>query len=126
MKSIKNHPRDAMIVGLVVTLLLLLLFGTSLIGSIIENGAEGLKEIRRSLFHWHDDPTGFFFSYLIGYAVIWWKPLWGSVVILIACILVMVINRDNAGFLIFALPPMAVSILYLRHWIDARKKTHKI
>jgi len=74
------------------------------------------------LVHWEEDPTGFFFTYIIGYAIIWWKPLWGAVIIMTGSLLSAVINFDNPGFLIFAIPTFAVGILYLISWIDERKR----
>ena len=121
MKDEKNISLWAKIVGIVVTLLMLLLFGTKLIGSIVEKGFSELLEIPKAFVTWHDNPIGFFFTYLIGYTIIWWKPLWGSVIILIGGLLFLAFNLQNTAVLIFILPTYLVAMLYLLYWDEKRK-----
>jgi len=125
MNSKSSLSQVAKIYGIIITSLMVLIFGTKLIGTLIENGVGQLKEIANATIHWYDDPTGFFLSYLIGYATVWWKPLWGSVIIVVACLLVTVINIDNIGFIIFALLAFIVGILYIASWYDIRKRNKK-
>ena len=128
MKRKNNDPkknkeffyRFSLISGLVITFLMLLTFGTKLIGAIIDKGAGELKEIACACGDWYDDPTGFFLTYVIGYALCWWKPLFGSLVIIAGSLLVTVINIDNSGFLIFAGPAFLVGFLYLLSWHESR------
>jgi len=100
---------------------MLLIFGSALILSLIENWPGEFKEILQALVKWYDDPTGFFFTFLIGYIVIWWKPLYGSLIIMLGSILIFVINIDNPGFLIFAVPTFLVGFFYLEPWYNLRK-----
>jgi hypothetical protein len=111
----------ATIYGIVVTSLMLLIFGSKLAGSLLKDFIGESKEIMNALFDWYDDPTGFFLAYLIGYAVVVWKPFWGSLIILLASIFVTVINRDNLGFLIFAIPAFLVGVFYILYWIESKK-----
>jgi hypothetical protein len=122
MKSNRGFSFVAMIIGIIVTSLMLLIFGGTLIGDIIEKGSGEFKEIARALVHWYDDPTGFFFAYLIGYAIVWWKPLWGALIIMAGSLLWTIINIDNTGNLIFTLPTFAVGFFYLISWNDKRKR----
>jgi hypothetical protein len=122
MKSKRNFPFVPQIYGIIVTSIMLLLFGTSLIMSIIENGKGELTEIIKALVKWYDDPTGFFVSYIIGYAIVWWKPMPGSVIIMLASLLVTVININNLGFLMFAVPTFLVGFFYIESWYIIRKK----
>jgi hypothetical protein len=122
MSSKSVLSRVAIIYGIVVTLFFCLIFGTKLISLLIENGIGELKEIAKALIHWYDDPTAFFFSYIIGYAIVWWKPLWGSIIIIAGSLLVFIINFDNMGFLIFALLAFTVGFLYIMSWYDIRKR----
>jgi hypothetical protein len=124
MNSNSSLSKATKIVGIIITSLMLLIFGTKLIGSIIENGIEEFKEIVYALTHWYDDPTGFFFAYLIGYAIVWWKPLWGSIIIIMGSLLAIFTNIDNMGFLIFALPTFVVGILYIASWYEIRKRNN--
>jgi len=122
MKSKSTLSKGAMIYGIVLTSLMFLAFGSKLIVSLVENGVEELKEMARALIHWHDDPTAFFIFYIIGYAVVWWKDLWGSIIIMVVSLLVILINIDNGGFILFGLPTFAVGLLYFLTWYERRKK----
>jgi hypothetical protein len=126
MKSKRGFSLFAIIYGVVVTLLMVLIFGGKLIGEIIEKGTGEFKEIARALVHWEEDPTGFFFTYIIGYAIIWWKPLWGAVIIMTGSLLSVVINIINPGFLIFTIPTFAVGLFYMISWLDKRKEIRKV
>lgn len=121
MKAKDSFSKVPIIVGIIITVLMVFIFGTKLIGSIIDNGPEQIKVITIALIHWYDDPTGFFLFYLIGYSIVWWKPLWGSLIIIVVSILITVINIDNLGMLIFSLPTFSVGFLYLVRWNDTRK-----
>jgi hypothetical protein len=121
MKSNRGFSFVAKIYGIIVTSLMLLIFGIQLIGDLIEKGTGGMKEIATALVHWNDDPTGFFFIYIIGYAIIWWKPLLGAAIIMTGSIISSVININNLGFLIFTVPTFVVGFFYLISWYDKRK-----
>ena len=57
MKSKRGFSLFALIYGIVVTLLMLLIFGGQLIGDLNKNGTGEFKEIASALVHWYDDPT---------------------------------------------------------------------
>lgn len=117
----KLLSQSATIIGIIVTAFFLLAFGPKLIGLIIENGMDGAKQIGSELINWYDTPTGFFFTYFIGYIAIWRNKLYGALIILIACLLVTLINIDNPRWVIFTLPAAAVGILYLILWNRTRR-----
>jgi hypothetical protein len=110
-----------LIFGIIITLLMLLIFGSTLILALIENWPGELKEISAALLKWYDDPTGFFFAYVTGYIIVWYKPLLGSAIIMLGSILIFVINIDNPGFLIFAVPTFLVGFFYMESWYLIRK-----
>lgn len=118
MKSKKILNYVSMIYGIIVTLLLLLALVPKIIGKFIEEGFEYLIEIPKAFVSW-DDPTAFFFTYIIGYAVIWWKPLWGSLIIIFGSIFYVLISGID-GPPIFAIPTFLVGLFYLIYWIVAR------
>jgi hypothetical protein len=111
----------ARIYGMVITALMLLIFGGKIIGEFVEKGIGEFRFLARDAFHWYDNPTGFFFTYVAGYILVWWRPLWGALFIIGGSILVTVVNIDNRGFLIFALPTIMVGIFYLLTWYYQRK-----
>ena len=52
-----------LIYGIIITSLMLLIFGSTLFFSLLENWPGEIKEILQALVKWYDDPTGFFFTY---------------------------------------------------------------
>ena len=119
MKTNKILKYVSMIYGILVTSLMLLIFGVLIIEKLIEEGSKYLIEISKSLVNWGDDPTGFFFAYIIGYAVIWWKPFGGSLIIIFVSISYVLISGID-GPPIFAIPTFLVGLSYLIYLIVLR------
>jgi hypothetical protein len=114
----------AMAYGILITLFVLVAFGPKFVGLFAEQGFSCLKEIGLSFIYWYDDPTAFFLLYLIGYALIWWKPQWGALVIALAGLVFLGFNlRNYLFFLIFILPTLLVALLYFIDWMKRRKRT---
>jgi len=126
MKTKRGFLLFTIIYGIIVTVLMIIVFGGYIIGDIIKGGIGALKEIPPALVHWHDDPTGFFFTYLSGYAIVWWKRLAGAFIIMVVSLIWTIINIDNTGNLLFTLPTFAVGFFYLISWLDKRKETKNI
>jgi hypothetical protein len=111
-------PIVSKIYGILITSLMLIAFTPKLFGSAAELG-----KIPEHLFKWYDNPTGFFFTYILGYVIIWWKPLWGSIIIIAGGLLFFISNPNNGMFLlIFIIPTFLVSILYIWNWYYTYKK----
>jgi hypothetical protein len=111
----------SMIFGIVITCLLLFVFAPKIIGKIIEEGFSWLFEMPGSFSELWDNPMAFILIYLIGYVVVWWKPLWGSLIIMIVSVYY-VPASGTLGSLIFALPTFLVGLFYLVYFIMTRKK----
>ena len=94
----------SMIFGIIVTLFMLVAFGPKFLESLKEDGLVYLLEVPKAFADWYDNPIAFFFTYFIGYAIIWWKALWGSVIIIIGDILFLIFNIQNMGTFIFIIP----------------------
>jgi hypothetical protein len=119
MKSDKTYRSLSMLTGLIVTFLFLLIAGPKLIKSVIKSDP---WQIPKTFMDWHDDPTAFFLTYFIGYAIIWWKPLWGSMIIITGCSLYFFFNLDTMATLMFIIPAMIVAVFYILYWKDIRTK----
>ncbi len=102
--------------GIIFTLFMLLAIGSKM---FIVNGRQFLNELPESLSN-PLDPTLYFFIYIIGYAVIWWKPLWGSIIIIAASIFYVTVAGVD-GPPIFAAPGFLVGALYLINWFVVRR-----
>ncbi len=120
-KKILNYVSIAL--GIIVTLLMLIGFGPKFVGLIADEGISYLFEVPKAFANWYDDPTAFFITYFIGYAIIWWKPIWGSVIILLGDILFFAFNSQNMGIFIFIIPTMLVAVFYILYWIEKNKES---
>jgi len=103
----------SMIYGIIVTSLMSLVFGPKIIGLIHEEGIKYFIEIPQAFVNWYDNPTAFFFTYLIGYGIIFWNPIKGSAIIIIGDFLFFVFNSQNMGTFIFIIPTFFVAFLYI-------------
>lgn len=60
--------------------------------------------------------TAMFVTFMIGYAIGWWRILWGGIIIILAAFLVsapFIIIQRNYASLIFGLPEFALGTLYV-------------
>ena len=121
MKTKNAFKKLSLIYGIVVTLLFLLVFGPKFIGEFIKSGVAYLIEIPKTFAHWDESPTAFFITYLVGYAVLWWKPLWGSIIIMFFSVFYVLIAGVH-GPPILAIPTFLVGLFYLLYWNVLRKK----
>jgi hypothetical protein len=118
MKKEKILSRLSLIYGIIITLLILFAFGPKLFGSM-----DSVLKIPKDIFNWNDNPTGFFFVYMIGYLIVWRNPLLGSVIIMLGSLIFFIFNPHNTMFLmIFLLPTFLVAIFYLWHRSVLRSK----
>ena len=127
MKS-KSKPKSklhllSIVWGIIFSVFMFLTIGVKIIGGIFEEGRLFLNELLES-FSNPLDPTLYFFTYIIGYVVIWWKPLWGSIIIITASIYYVIVG-GLGGPPIFAAPGFLVGALYMAYWlIEGRKQTN--
>ena len=105
--------------GVIVTLFMLLSVGAIMLISIIEDSRKFFNELPGSFSNWQN-PTLYFFIYIIGYVVIWWKPLWGSIIIITGSIFYVTVAGVD-GPPIFAAPGFLVGALYLINWFVVRR-----
>ena len=119
MKSKSKLHLLSIVWGIIFSVFMFLTIGTKIIIEIFEDGPGSLKGLPESFVTW-DDPGPYFLTYIIGYAVILWKPLWGSIIIMAASIYyVMIAGVDGPP--IFAAPGFLVGALYLANWFVVRR-----
>ncbi len=112
----------AIIVGILVTAFMLMAFGPKFVEMLGKEGMAYLLEVPKAFMDWYDDPVAFFVTYFIGYAIIWWRPLLGAIVILLGGVIWFAFNSQNMGTFIFIGPTFLVALLYILNWNVARKK----
>jgi len=64
-----------------------------------------------------------FATFMAGYAVGWWRVLWGGLLIILAACIVSIpfVIQGNYGSLIFGIPQFVIGVLYVvLHRIDNR------
>lgn len=114
MKVKSNLHRIAVIWGILFTTFLLLSVGSKIIMAIFENPGMFVSQFQQSIID-PIDPSLFFYTYILGYILIWWKPLWGAVIIILISIYYVAVAGFD-GPPIFAAPGFVVGVLYLTDW----------
>ena len=109
--------------GIVFTSLILLTIGVHMIIGITEDSRKFFNELTGAFSSW-ENPIVYFFIYIIGYVVIWWKPLWGSIIIITGSIFYVTMAGID-GPPIFAAPGFLVGALYLINWFVVRRNQTK-
>ena len=120
MKSKSSFSKWTMIVGIIFTLILI-------IQPVLDIPRE-LKASNNSFFNYF--LTDFFYNsylnpnhgvliYLVGYAIVWWKKLWGSIIILIVSIMGFVFSEygDIRFMYVFV---FLVGFLNIMNWNEER------
>lgn len=102
--------------GIIVSAILLLIIALEIGGLTTEKVLDGAREVGHHLVNWYDNPTGFFITYFLGYGIVWWRTLLGSLIVIVASILATLVNWDNPGWFIFTLPIFLVGLLYGIYW----------
>ena len=108
------------IVGIVITAWILFLISIELSRDL----KEGIGGLFNNFFTNHSypykDPNVLIMLYLVGYAVVWWKKLWGTVIIAIASIFGIIFSEAGDIQFHFMLT-FVVGFLYFLNWIFERK-----
>ena len=120
-KPLSKLHHLAILWGIMVSAFLFLVIGGKIIAGFFGDG-HGTMKVSLESFVTCNNPGPYFIIYMIGYAVIWWKPLWGSIIIMAASIYYVIIAGVD-GPQIFAAPGFIVGALYMAYWLfEGRKK----
>lgn len=109
--------------GIMVSAFLFLVIGGKIIAGFFGDGHGTMKVSLESFVTW-DDPGPYFLIYITGYAFIWWKPLWGSIIIMAASVYYVIIAGVD-GPPIFAAPGFIVGALYMAYWFFEKRNQTK-
>ena len=124
MKS-KRKPKSklhllSIVWGILFSVFIFLTLGIKVIGGFFDDGPGTTKLSWESFVTW-DDPGPYFITYAIGYLIVLWKPLWGSIIIMAASIYIVILQGFD-GPPIFAVPGFLVGALYFTYWFVERRK----
>ena len=120
MKKKDSSPLVIKIVGIIITAWILFL----VVYELIKEGFESFFNNLTNLFthsYPYIDPNVLIWIYLVGYAIVWWKKLWGTVIIIIVSILGIIVSKAGDVQFHFMLT-FLVGFLYFLYWNDERKR----
>ena len=110
------------IFGIIITAWITFLVAIELIKALNE-GIESFFYNSTILTHSYPyiDPNALILIYLVGYAIVWWKKLWGTVIIIIVSIFGIIFSQAGDIRFHFILT-FLVGFLYFVNWNDERRK----
>ena len=127
MKSVNSFLFWTRIVGIVITAWIIFLVAYDLIKEL-KDGIENLFNNLTNLFthaYPYTDPDVLIWIYLVGYAIVWWKQLWGTIIIIIVSILGIIFSEAGDVQFHFMLT-FLVGFLYFLDWYDKRKRKNAV
>ena len=111
------------IIGIVITALIILAVAIDLIREHKEGSEHFVNYLTNMFirFYSYKNPPALYMIYLVGYAIVWWKSLWGSIIIITVSIIGYIFSEYGdvrfSYILIFV-----VGLLYFLYWHDKRKR----
>jgi hypothetical protein len=129
MKKKDSSPLVIKIIGIIITAWIAFLVTFELIKALKRNAIESFFYDTSNIY---TDPNTLILIYLVGYAIVWWKKLWGTVIIIIVSILGIIVSQAGDVQFHFMLTQFhfmltfLVGILYFLYWNDERKKKKKL
>jgi hypothetical protein len=120
-------PLVTKIVGIIITAWILFLVAFEVIKELnkgIESFFNSFSDLFTRRFP-YIDPNVLIWIYLVGYAIAWWKKLWGSVIIIIVCIYGIIISEAGDirfHFMLTFLVGFLYFVLYFVNRYNERKR----
>jgi hypothetical protein len=114
--------RWTMIVGIILTLILIIQPLFDLPRELKASNSSFFNYLLTdSFYNSYLNPNVGVLMYLVGYAFVWWKKLWGSIIILTVSILGFIFSEygDIRFLYVFA---FLVGFLYFMNWYEERKR----
>ena len=122
MKSKNSFLLITKIVGIICTMILIIQPVLDIPRELKASNSNFFNYLLTNLFYnSYLNPNAGVLMYLVGYAIVWWKKLWGSIIILTVSIMGFVFSEygDIRFMYVFA---FLVGFLYIMNWNDERKR----
>ena len=122
MKSKNSFLLITKIVGVICTMILLIQPVLDIPRELKASNSNFFNYLLTDLFYnSYLNPNHGVLIYLVGYAIVWWKKLWGSIIILTISIMGFAFSEygDIRFMYVFA---FLVGFLYIMNWNDERKR----
>ena len=111
-----------MIVGVMFTMILIIQLLFDLLRELKASNSSFFNYLLTdSFYNSYLNPNIGVLMYLVGYAIVWWKKLWGSIIILVVSIMGFIFSEysDIRFLYVFA---FLVGVLYILSWNEERKR----
>ena len=122
MKSKNSFLLITKIVGVICTMILLIQPVLDIPRELKASNSNFFNYLLTDLFYnSYLNPNHGVLIYLVGYAIVWWKKLWGSIIILTISIMGFAFSEygDIRFMYVFV---FLVGFLYIMNWYDERKR----
>lgn len=124
MKTKSSFSKWTMIIGIIFTMILIVQPALDLPRELKASNGNFINSLRNLFFNSYLDPNTGVLIYLIGYAIVWWKKLWGSIIILTVSILGFAFSEyDDIRFMYVFV--FVVGFLYIIDWNEERKRKYE-
>jgi len=122
-KSKSNFLKWTKIIGIIITAWIIFLVAVELIKELKEGIESFFNNLTNIYTHFYPyiDPNALILIYLVGYAIVWWKQLWGSIIIIIVSIFGYIFS-DAGDVRFHFMLTFLVGVLYFVNWNDERKR----
>ena len=110
------------IVGIICTMIVIIQPGLDIPREFKESNSNFFDYLLTNLFYkGYLNPNHGVLMYLVGYAIVWWKKLWGSIIILTVSLAGFTLSEygDIRFMYVFV---FLVGFLYIMNWNDERKR----
>ena len=122
MKSKNSFLLITKIVGIICTMILIIQPVLDIPRELKTSNSNFFNYLRTDLFYnGYLNPNHGVLMYLVGYAIVWWKKLWGSIIILTVSIMGFAFSEygDIRFMYVFV---FLVGFLYIMNWNGERKR----
>ena len=122
MKSINSFLFWTRIIGIVITMIVIMQPVLDIPRELKESNINFFNYLISDLFYnSYLNPNHGVLIYLIGYAIVWWKQLWGSIIIIAVSIMGLVFSEYGDIRFMYVLI-FLVGFLYFLDWYDKSKR----
>ena len=127
MKKEDSFSLVTKVVGIIITAWIAFLVGVELI-KVIQDNSNSFFYDSKIIFsdpYPYIDPNALILVYLVGYAAVWWKKLWGAIIILMVSILGIIFSQAGDIRFHFMLT-FLVGTLYFLNWNHERSRKNAV
>lgn len=112
-----------MVVGIIFTMILIIQPALDLPREFKVSNDNFFNSLTNLYFNSYLEPNAGVLIYLVGYAIVWWKKLWGSIIILTVSIMGFAFSEYDDIRLMYVFV-FVVGFLYIIDWNEERKRKY--